>query len=69
MDAPNAQLWMVIRTDSHGKTYLMKDNLSSAAAEEMVTKFTLRGHRQMYEAIEYTAATKKAIIEQRRIEV
>ena len=56
------ELWMVVRTDFHGTSYLMQDELADKqAAHDWMTSFLERqtkGHKQDYEVYPYTPENK-----------
>jgi hypothetical protein len=41
-------LWAVWRIDDNGNTFVVRENLGRAEAEQLVAEFTARGHKQMY---------------------
>ena len=45
------ELWMVIRTDEAGNTFLMREGISKELAEAIVEMYTERGHKQHYTRI------------------
>ena len=45
------ELWMVIRTDEAGNTFLMREGISKELAEAIVEMYTERGHKQHYTCI------------------
>lgn len=51
---------MVIRTDDHGTTYLLLDNLTEEQADICLAKFS--GHKQSYSKIIYTATSRAKVI-------
>lgn len=57
--------YMVIRTDDHGTTYLLLDNLTEAQADICLARFT--GHKQTYSKIAYTSKTRAKVISDNRI--
>jgi hypothetical protein len=47
----DGQMWMVIRTDETGNSYLVRDELGESDANMLVGRFS--GHKQSYWAIPY----------------
>ena len=61
------ELWMVIRTDEAGNTFLMREGISKELAEAIVEMYTERGHKQHYTMHSYTPKSKQAVLEQHNI--
>jgi hypothetical protein len=40
--------WSVWRTDDTGNTFVVRENLTCAEAEQLVAEFEARGHKQTY---------------------
>jgi hypothetical protein len=47
-NAPQEPKWCVWRTDDTGNTFLVRENVTREAAEQLVAQFEARGHKQTY---------------------
>jgi hypothetical protein len=56
-DRSTTEMWAVWRIDDTGNTFLVRNRLSLAEAEQLADEFTARGHKQMY-WVEQCKATK-----------
>jgi len=64
------KLWMVVRMDIHGTTYLMQEGLAQTAAEQCIKDILARHtnpHHQHYFTLDYTPETRKQRIQESRI--
>ncbi len=62
-----AILWMVIRSDDNGPAYIMQENMTETDAIDLVLEYTAKKHKQLYQALSYTTATRETLIEKERI--
>lgn len=46
-------LWMLVRTDEAGNSFLVKDDLSLEEARSQLKEFSNRGHKQTYSILSY----------------
>ena len=66
----DAVLWMFIRTDFSGNTFLIKDGMSQEEAVKARSDLLAKHHKphgQDYDICSYTAATRAALIAARKI--
>jgi len=56
-------IWLVLRTDDAGNSFVVEDHLDDTAAAALVDKLTARGHKQTYTAHSYsTQADRTALL-------
>ena len=66
------KLWMAVRMDIHGTTYLIKDDLTQEAAEQHLKDMLARHtnpHHQHYFTVDYTPETRKQRLQELRIQI
>lgn len=64
------KLWMVVRMDIHGTTYLVKEGLAEKAAEQCIEEILARHskpHHQHYFTLDYTSETRAQRLQEKRV--
>jgi|GEM_PF-2353275 len=65
---PDNTLWLVIRTDESGRSYLICDGRTESEAREREQEMTALGHKQTYTSHPYRPREKAALLQQLKIE-
>ena len=51
--------WSVWRIDDHGNTFVVREHLTRAEAEQLVAEYAARGHKQTYWAEQEEAEARE----------
>ena len=63
-------LWMVVRTDDAGNSFLVKDGLNQTEAEKIIAEFmSKKVHKQHYNLYSYRQESRSDLIKKNRIYV
>ncbi len=55
-------LWMVVRTDGAGNTFMVRDELTKEDAVALVLQLESHGHKQDYHCYSYTKESRASLV-------
>ncbi len=60
-------IYLLIRTDDNGNSFLVKDGLTQTAAEKLVAEYTAKGHKQHYTMHAYKKGELYAFLKKEKV--